>query len=124
MTIFHFGLRIATNVSARSHCVKNPIPFLRRIAFAEAISFLVLLFVAMPLKYFGGQPIAVKIVGMIHGLLFLAFCWALYRVMIRAKWPVSRGAMIFIAALLPFGPFVVDRRMRQYEREFDARGTG
>jgi integral membrane protein len=101
--------------------VKNPIPFLRHVAFAEAISFLVLLGVAMPLKYFAGLPIAVKIVGMIHGLLFLLFCFALFRVMKGAKWPVGRGALIFVAALLPFGPFVVDRRMREYERDFDAR---
>jgi len=100
--------------------VKNPIPFLRHIAFAEAISFLVLLFVAMPLKYFAGLPLAVKVTGMIHGLLFLAFCWALFRVMTRAKWPIRRGAIIFVAALLPFGPFVIDRRVRGYEREFDA----
>ena len=104
--------------------MKNPIPFLRHVAFAEAISFLVLLFVAMPLKYFAGVPLAVKIVGLIHGLLFLALCFALFRVMIRAKWPVGRGALIFVAALLPFGPFVVDRRMREYEREFDGRLTG
>ena len=57
---------------------------------------------------------------MIHGLLFLAFCWALFRVMTRAKWPLGRGAIIFVAALLPFGPFVVDRRMREYAAEFDA----
>jgi len=101
--------------------VKNPIPFLRHVAFAEAISFLVLLGVAMPLKYFAGLPIAVKIVGMIHGLLFLVFCLALFRVMTRAKWPLGRGALIFVAALLPFGPFVVDRRMREYERDLDAR---
>ncbi len=104
--------------------MKNPIPFLRHTAFAEAISFLILLFVAMPLKYFAGLPIAVKIVGMIHGLLFLVLCWALFRVMTRAKWPLSRGAIIFVAALLPFGPFLVDRRMREYEREFDARPPG
>ena len=100
--------------------VKNPIPFLRRIAIIEAISFLILLFVAMPLKYFKGMPLAVRIVGLIHGMLFLVFCFALYRVMTRAKWPISRGALIFAAALLPFGPFVVDRRMREYEHHFDA----
>ena len=99
--------------------MKNPVPFLRHVAFAEAISFLVLLFVAMPLKYFAGLPLAVKIVGMIHGLLFLALCYALFRAMTRAKWPIGRGALIFVAALLPFGPFIVDRRMRGYEREFE-----
>ncbi len=98
--------------------MKNPIPFLRHVAFVEAISFLVLLGVAMPLKYFAGWPLAVKVVGMIHGLLFLLFCFALARVMRTAKWSLGRGALIFVAALLPFGPFIVDRRMRGYEAEF------
>jgi integral membrane protein len=123
MRIADCGLRIADcGADARSRCVKNPIPFLRQIAFAEAISFLVLLGVAMPLKYFAGLPIAVKIVGLIHGLLFLTFCVALFRVMTRAKWPIGRGALIFVAALLPFGPFVVDRRMRDYEQAFESAG--
>ena len=103
--------------------MKNPVPFLRHVAFAEAISFLALLFVAMPLKYFAGLPLAVKIVGLAHGLLFLLLCFALARVMRMAQWPLARGALIFVAALLPFGPFVVDRRMRAYEEEFRTRGT-
>ena len=75
----------------------------------------------MPLKYFAGLPMAVKIVGMIHGVLFLAFCYALARVMMVAKWPVGRSAVVFIAALLPFGPINVDRRMRGWEQEFERR---
>jgi len=74
----------------------------------------------MPLKYFAGMPLAVRVIGLVHGVLFLVFCYALFRVMIRAKWPLWRGALIFLAALLPFGPFVVDGRMRDYEREFDS----
>ena len=101
--------------------MKNPIPFLRHVAFAEAISFLILVGVAMPLKYFAGLPAAVRIVGLVHGLLFLLFCVALARVMGTAKWPIARGALIFVAALLPFGPFVVARRMRGYEQEFESR---
>jgi integral membrane protein len=88
----------------------------------EACSFLVLLGIAMPLKYFAGQPGAVKIVGWIHGVLFIVFCGALVRTMFVARWPPSRAALIFVAALLPFGPFVVDRRMKQYRAEFNASG--
>jgi integral membrane protein len=99
--------------------VKNsPIPFLRTIAKTEAVSFLVLTGVAMPLKYLAHQPLAVKIVGWIHGLLFVIFCVALARTWIVARWPVARAALVFVAALLPFGPFVVDRRMAGYDEEF------
>jgi hypothetical protein len=44
--------------------------------------------------------------------------------MIAARWPIVRGALVFVAALLPFGPFVIDRRMKGYAEEFQARGDG
>lgn len=100
--------------------MKNPIPFLRRIGLIEAISFLVLVGIAMPLKYLAGQPLAVKVFGWAHGVLFIIFAFALLRTLLVARWSIVRAAMVFIAALLPFGPFVIDRRMREWEAEFDA----
>jgi integral membrane protein len=97
--------------------MKNPIPFLRTTALIEGVSFLVLLGIAMPLKYFAGLPLAVNLVGWIHGVLFMVFCAALLQTMLMVKWPLWRGAVVFVAALLPFGPFLMDRRMRTYEAE-------
>ena len=97
----------------------NPIPFLRVAGLVEGVSFLVLLFVAMPLKYFAGLPQAVKVVGWAHGVLFVAFCVALLHTVIVARWPLARAALVFVAALVPFGPFIVDRRMKGYADEFD-----
>lgn len=102
---------------------KNPIPFLRVTGMVEAVSFLVLLGVAMPLKHLADMPGAVKVVGWIHGVLFMAFCAALLVTVVTAKWPLGRAALVFVAALLPFGPFVVDRRMKRYEEEFNARAA-
>ena len=102
--------------------VKNPVPMLRAVGLLEACSFLILVGIAMPLKYLAGQPGAVKVFGWIHGVLFVIFCFALLRTVIVARWPLSRAALIFVAALLPFGPFVVDRRMKAYAEEFAARG--
>jgi integral membrane protein len=102
--------------------VRNPIPVLRAAGIAEAVSFLLLLGVAMPLKYFAGMPQAVKVVGWAHGALFVAFGAALLLTTVVAKWPPSRAALVFVAALLPFGPFVVDRRMKQWDEEFRRRG--
>jgi integral membrane protein len=99
----------------------NPIPFLRITGLAEAVSFLVLLGAAMPLKYFAGLPAAVKVAGWVHGVLFVVLCAALLRTLIVAKWPLGRAALVFVAALLPFGPFVLDRRMKQYDHEFRQR---
>jgi integral membrane protein len=100
---------------------ENPIRMLRVMGLTEACSFLILVGVAMPLKYFAGQPGAVKVFGWIHGLLFIVFCGALLRTIVVARWPLARASLIFVAALLPFGPFVVDRRMKEYAREFAAR---
>jgi integral membrane protein len=97
--------------------MRNPVQFLRVVAILEAISFLILLGVAMPLKYIWHLPIAVRIAGSIHGILFVTFCIALYRAKSFAKWPASRAAQIFVAALLPFGPFVIDRRMKDWEQD-------
>lgn len=95
--------------------MKNCVRFLRIVGLIEGVSFLVLLGVAMPLKYLAGIPQAVKIVGWAHGALFIVFGFALLRAWISARWSIGRVALVFIAALVPFGPFLIDRRMRAYE---------
>ena len=95
----------------------HPVTSLRHLALVEGVSFLVLLGIAMPLKYLAGLPMAVKVVGWIHGLLFVLFCLALLRVMMATNWSFGRSAVVFIASLLPFGPFLLDRRMRDWEKE-------
>ena len=96
---------------------KSPVHVLRVLTLAEGTSFLVLLGIAMPLKYWAGLPLAVKIVGWVHGVLFLLFCFALARVFFCRRWPVFRVLFVFVAALLPFGPFVIDSRIQYYEDE-------
>ena len=115
--------RIATLLPSHMPMRTNPIPRLRTIAIVEAVSFLVLLFIAMPLKYVAGVPEAVKIVGWVHGVLFIAFCAALIYAAIVARWSIGRAALVLVAALLPFGPFIIDRRMKHYVSEFDG-GVG
>lgn len=102
--------------------MKNPIPLLRRIGLFEGVSYLVLLGIAMPLKYFADMPMAVKITGWIHGALFIALCFALLRVLLTTNWPFLRAVAVFIAALLPFGPFIIDRHMRRWESEVTPEG--
>jgi integral membrane protein len=100
---------------------RNPVRLLRILAIIESISFLVLLGIAMPLKYFADMPSAVKFVGWAHGVLFVAFCVSLAQATIVARWPAARALIVFVAALVPFGPFVIDRRMLRYAAEFDER---
>ena len=87
----------------------------RLVALAEAISYLLLLFIAMPLKYFWAMPKAVSVTGMIHGVLFVVFCFTLYRAWLSAKWPMQRAVMLFIASLIPFVPFWLDKRLQTWE---------
>ncbi|HEV7734749.1 MAG TPA: DUF3817 domain-containing protein [Candidatus Binatia bacterium] len=84
--------------------------FLRTIALIEGVSFLVLLGIAMPLKYLAGVPEPVKVVGWTHGVLFMLLVGALAHAVFARGWTMSRAGMVFVSALLPFGPFVVDRR--------------
>lgn len=86
----------------------HPLKLFRLIAFIEGVSFLVLLFIAMPLKYWAGLPLAVRVVGTAHGVLFVLFLISLLDVMIRYRWSLLRGALIFLSSLIPFGTFVVD----------------
>lgn len=95
--------------------LNSPIGRLRLLGMIEGVSFLLLLFVAMPLKYMADMPMAVKYTGWAHGVLFIGFCLALLDVMTNVNWPLRRGALVFIAALLPFGPFVIDKRIRENE---------
>ena len=92
---------------------KSTIGLLRRIGIIEGISYLVLLFIAMPLKYFADLPIFVQIFGMAHGILFVLFVLMLLVVWFRHGWSFIRVLGAFAASLLPFGTFVLDARLRK-----------
>lgn len=92
---------------------KSSIGFFRGIGLIEGISYLLLLFIAMPLKYFADMPIFVKILGMAHGVLFVMFMVMLLVVWIKHRWSLIRVAGAVIASLLPFGTFVLEARLRK-----------
>ncbi|HEX8314154.1 MAG TPA: DUF3817 domain-containing protein [Flavisolibacter sp.] len=91
------------------------IKLLRKVGLMEGISLLVLLFIAMPLKYIWDQPGAVKIVGWIHGALFVLFMLLVLRVYDQRSWPFKKVIIAFIAAFLPFGTFVFDKQLKEEE---------
>jgi len=95
--------------------LRTSIGRLRAIGFIEGVSFLLLLGVAMPLKYFAGMPQAVTAAGWLHGLLFITFCIALTQAHQDANWTPWRSGTVLIAALLPFGPFAIDKKLRREE---------
>src|SRR5688572_15454739 len=83
------------------------------VALIEGISFVLLVTVAMPLKYIFDFPVAVKVVGWAHGVLFLLYIILLMRCWIEYKWSIGRVFMYFVASLLPIVPFIVERKLRQ-----------
>lgn len=84
----------------------------RKIAVAEGVSYLLLLFVAMPLKYFADMPLAVKYTGWLHGLLFVLYAAALVFTWMEYKWSFGKAVLVFLASLLPFAPFIVDKKLK------------
>lgn len=82
----------------------------RTVAIAEGVSFILLLFIAMPLKYFFGMPMAVKVVGWAHGLLFVLYYVAAVPLFTKLKWDPERVVGLGLASVLPFGTFVLERK--------------
>lgn len=94
----------------------SPLRRLRTFGLLEGISYLVLLFVAMPLKYVAGYPFAVQIVGSMHGGLFILFVLSVLEVTIRRPWwSVWFWSAAALAALIPGGTFVFDRWLERVD---------
>ena len=86
---------------------------LRLTALLEGVSFLVLLLIAMPLKYMAGQPDAVRVVGMAHGVLFVLYVLLLVQQGIARRWSWRTMVLGFVASLVPLGTFWADKKLFQ-----------
>ena len=95
--------------------MKKTFSWFRKVAFAEGVSFLVLLLIAMPLKYFANLPIAVTIVGGLHGALFVGFMVLAYLVKEEYKKNIGWVVKAFLASIIPFGTFVMDKEWKKEE---------
>ena len=95
--------------------VKSNLGRLRIIAFLEGVSFLLLMFIAVPLKYVGGYEHATQEVGMAHGLLFILYIFLVIPVQSELKWNKRTTFSVLLAAVLPFGTFVANAKIfRKY----------
>ncbi len=82
----------------------------RVVAFLEGLSYLLLLFIATPIKYIANDPQYVKMLGMPHGLLFIGYIALAFAIKSDFKWTSKDFAIILIAAIIPFGTFYVDKK--------------
>ncbi|MES2924275.1 MAG: DUF3817 domain-containing protein [Verrucomicrobiota bacterium] len=90
---------------------KSPVGRMRLIGMFEGVSFILLMAVAMPLKYFAGMPEAVKWTGWFHGILFICYCLAIFAALVGGRISVGKSVLAFAASLFPFGPFLIDRKL-------------
>lgn len=88
----------------------------RKVAVAEGISYLLLLFVAMPIKYLLHFDLVVKYTGWLHGILFIGYAATLVMAWQEQKWKFIKALLIFLASLLPFVPFWVEMKLKEEEK--------
>ena len=82
----------------------------KQVAFLEGMSLLLLIFFAMPMKYLIDEPIYVRVIGMIHCVLFIVYIlWAIY-LKIILNWEWTKFFAICVASIIPFGTFYIDRK--------------
>ena len=91
---------------------KTSLEKFRLINFIEGMSFILLVFVAMPLKYIFMYPITTKIAGMIHGILFIIFLALLSEAIKKCKFGTKFSVLLFVASLIPFGTFYTDKLLK------------
>ena len=89
--------------------LRTPLDRLRVIGWIEGTSFLVLLLIAMPLKYAANMPSAVKVVGTAHGFLWVLYLLLLALAWQAERWPIKVPILGFIASVIPMGPVFFDR---------------
>jgi integral membrane protein len=91
----------------------SPLKILTIMGYLEGTSFLLLLGIAMPLKYLMGIPEGVKYIGMAHGVLFIAYIMILMGAANKIKMPIWAMPAGVIGSFLPFGPFIFDHLLKK-----------
>lgn len=93
-----------------THLFKTALGRLRILCLLEGLSLLFLLFIAVPMKYFGRDPALVKLIGPVHGTLFLLFVLNTFSVAVAYKWNFKKTTWkVLIACIIPFGTFYIDK---------------
>tara|TARA_B110000263_G_C14857556_1_gene307132 strand:- start:231 stop:506 length:276 start_codon:yes stop_codon:yes gene_type:complete len=82
----------------------------RIIALLEGVSYLLLLFISVPIKYLYDNEFYVKLLGMPHGILFILYILIAYKIKKSMRWNISTFMIVIIASLIPFGTFYIDRK--------------
>jgi integral membrane protein len=79
-------------------------------ALLEGVSYLLLLFIAVPIKYLYEDPQYVKMLGMPHGILFMAYIVLAILISANMKWKTKTILLVLLASVIPFGTFYIDKK--------------
>ncbi len=82
----------------------------RVVSILEGVSYILLLFIATPIKYLGDDPSYVKLLGMPHGLLFVAYVVLAFLIKKTLKWDTKTFLIVLVASIIPFGTFYIDKK--------------
>ena len=102
-------------MSGHSYFTSSHLGRMRLISLVEGVSFLLLLGVAMPLKYLAGISEVVTVVGAAHGVLFILYVLAAAALMLALRWSPLWFVGAMIASVIPFGTFYLDARLRRFQ---------
>jgi len=105
-----------SNFTQKKMNFSSNLGILRLLALIEGISYLTFAF-TMPLKYLYEMPLPNKIVGMAHGVLFIAYCIMVFIVNLEKKWSLKINLYAYLASLIPFATFVIDAKVFKKEQE-------
>lgn len=89
----------------------------RVMAYVVGVLLLVLVFVAVPLKYFADEPLMVSVVGPLHGFLYMVYLVTAFDLAVRAKWPFVRTVLVLLAGTVPVMSFVAERKVTGWMRQ-------
>nr|MBR9812024.1 DUF3817 domain-containing protein [bacterium] len=93
-----------------------PLGLLRLSSLLDGLSFIILLYFAIYEKRILGDEAAVRIPGMVHGVIFTIFLILLYFTMEKRRWPIKRAALVFVCSLVPFAPFFLEPSLKKEQR--------
>ena len=91
--------------------LKTNLGRLRIVGFLEGMSFIILMGIGMPLKYYFANPVPNRIIGMAHGLLFVLYVLMVFIVKLELKWSIGKMLLAWIASIVPFGTFIADHKL-------------
>lgn len=106
----YFFKILKEEMSSTNGVKDKTIQLFKGISFLEGVSYILLLFVAVPLKYLGDNAFFVKALGMPHGILFMAYVVMTFVIKVKLKLDIKTTLLFLIASLLPFGTFYINKK--------------